>query len=494
MPRLFTLLAALLAAATAAAQPPASVRHAAPAPAEAAALCAQAAPREIRAVWLTTYGGLDWPASPAHLPQETRAQQEALRTMLDRLQAAGINVVLFQSRIRATTAWESAIEPYDGVFAGSTGSRPGYDPLRFAIEECHRRGMECHAWIVAFPLGKHPELARKRPELCRRAGTDWYLNPAAPGTPAYLASLCAEVTRRYDVDGIHLDYIRYPEPAIPFRDDAEWQKADRSRYPDKRSWRAAAIDRCVQAVHDSVKALRPYVRLSCSPIGKYADLARYSSHGWNARDAVGQHAQEWLRRGWMDMLFPMMYFDGLHFYPFLADWHEHESGRWVAPGIGIYQLSPAERDWPLEAVQRQLAVVRGLGLAGQAYYRARFLTDDVKGLYGWLARSYYRQPALVPAMTWADSEAPAPPKPQARREGRRLCITWPPVTDSTPVSYNVYRLDGPGAPRLCARRLRATTYETAPALPELLHCHYAVCTADAYGNESTPAVVRAVAP
>lgn len=107
-------------------------------------------------------------------------------------------------------------------------------------------------------------------------------------------------------------------------------------------------------------------------MGKYSDLSRYSSYGWNARDAVSQDAQRWLRLGWMDMLFPMMYFDGNHYYPFLADWKEHDAGRPVVPGLGIYFLNSREKNWPLLTVQRQMNVARSEGLGGQAFFRTRF--------------------------------------------------------------------------------------------------------------------------
>ena len=124
------------------------------------------------------------------------------------------------------------------------------------------------------------------------------------------------------------------------------------------------MDRVVETVSRAVKSVRPWLVMSCSPVGKYADLPRQSSYGWNARDAVNQDAQKWLARGWMDWLLPMMYFDGQHFYPFAADWQENAHGRVVAPGLGIYCLSPREKDWDLTTITRQLNVVRTLGMGG----------------------------------------------------------------------------------------------------------------------------------
>ncbi len=449
--------------------------------------------REVRAVWLTTLSGLDWPRRPARNEAEAQRQRDDLCRMLDRLEAAGINTVLFQARIRSTTAYASAIEPWDGAFTGTPGERPPYDPLAFAIEECHRRGMECHAWVVAFPICKVAvakqlgtrALPKQHPELCQRCGDQWMMDPGVPGTAPYLARVCREIVEHYDVDGIHLDYIRYPEPSIPFDDNATFRRYGAGQ--DRAAWRAANVDRCVEAIHDAVKAVRPWVKLSCSPVGKYADLARYSSYGWNARDAVHQDAARWLREGWMDMLFPMMYFDGNHYYPFLADWKERDAGRCIAPGLGIYFLHPQEKNWPLVTVRRQMNVARAEGLGGQAFFRAKYLLENHKGLYDWLASDFYRHPALVPPMTWADSVAPAAPRVRQRVEGMTLRLEWTPVLDATPVTYNVYRLDARYGNVLLGRRLTRTEFTQLLSLPALKHSRYAVTAIDAYGNESQPA-------
>lgn len=449
---------------------------------------------EVRAAWLTTLMGLDWPNRPATTETQAEAQRQQLCIMLDKLQAAGINTVLFQSRIRSTTAYASAVEPWDGIFTGTPGQRPLYDPLRFAVDECHKRGMEIHAWVVAFPickvavakqLGKRA-LPQQHPELCQRCGDQWMMDPGVPQTANYLARICQEIAANYEVDGIHLDYIRYPEATIPFNDEATYR-----RYGNKQSrslWRTSNIDRCVQMIHDAVKAVRPWIKLSCSPVGKYSDLSRYSSYGWNARDAVSQDAQRWLREGWMDMLFPMMYFDGKHFYPFLADWKEHDAGRPIVPGLGIYFLNAREKNWPLTTIRRQMNVARAEGLGGQAFFRTKFLLSNEKGLYDWLKNSFYAQQALVPPMTWQDSIPPTHPVLTQRVDGLHLQLQWSPAIDNSgqSVTYNVYRIDPLFGDRLLATHLRETHYECVLALPALRHSSYVVTAVDVYGNESRP--------
>lgn len=146
--------------------------------------------KEIRAVWLTTVYGLDWPHKPATTEAERKAQQQALLDILDRLQEANFNMVFIQARLRGDVIYRSAIEPATKTFSGKYGVLPGYDPLAFVVDECHKRGMECHAWFVTFPLGTEKSVkeqgklsvVKKKPKLCKRHNGEWYLDPGVPET------------------------------------------------------------------------------------------------------------------------------------------------------------------------------------------------------------------------------------------------------------------------------------------------------------------------
>ena len=171
---------------------------------------------EVRAVWLTTIGGIDWPKTYAHDGMGIEVQKQQLCQMLDQLKQAGINTVMLQTRVRATTIYPSDIEPWDGCLSGQPGVSPGYDALQMAIDECHRRGMELHAWVVTIPVGKWNTYGCKRirkryPSIIVKIGDEGFMQPEAYLTADYLGNLCQEITERYDIDCIHLDYIRYPE-------------------------------------------------------------------------------------------------------------------------------------------------------------------------------------------------------------------------------------------------------------------------------------------
>ena len=447
----------------------------------------QAPKHEVRAVWLTTIGGIDWPNFYSQSPYSAEKQKQELRSILDRLQQAKINTVLIQTRIRGTMIYPSQYEPWDGCLSGFPGKSPGYDALQFAIDECHKRGMELHAWVVTIPVGKWDALGckslrKKFPALIRKIGTDGYMNPEDARTGNYLANICREITHNYNVDGIHLDYIRYPET---------WNiKVSREQGRQH-------ITRIVQKIHDAVKSEKPWVKMSCSPVGKFDDLSRYWSHGWNAYTKVCQDAQGWLKSGLMDELFPMMYFRDDQFYPFAIDWKEQSNGRIVVPGLGIYFLDPKEGKWNINDVTAEMQHTRNLGM-GYAFFRNNFLLDNKQGILDFTNR-FNAYPALVPPMTWASNQQPDQPQLlNVTTAGGITNITWrnpKRYTDGnkieTPYIYNnvyasrKYPVDVNDARNLIATRYLGEKLEMEQNGNQPLY--FAVTSMDGYGIESHPA-------
>ena len=458
---------------------------------------APASPKhEVRAVWLTTIMGLDWPKTFATNSINREAQKQELCEILDELQACRINTVVLQTRVRGSLIYPSKIEPWDICMTGTFDRDPGYDPLAFAIEETHKRGMELHAWMVTVPafkvenakkMGKR-SLLKTHPELLKKHGDQYYLDPGLPGSSTYLTALCKELVSNYDIDGIHFDYIRYPENAESFGDGATYKKYGKGE--SKRAWRLDNITKMVRDAYEAVKDIKPWVRVSCSPVGKYKDLSRYSAKGWSAYGAVYQDAQGWLREGIMDMLLPMMYFQGDHFYPFAVDWQENCYGRTVAPGLGIYFLHPREKDWDWGVIQRELCYLRQMGLSGQAYFRSQFLTDNVKGIYTYLQQDYYPYPALLPPMTWQSTSIPEKPQLVSRErvDGINEKIEW--KTETEGCRFVIYASSKTPVDTSNPKNIVKMTYDTSytySLLGAYYHdYHLAITALDRFGNESLP--------
>ena len=434
---------------------------------------------EVRGVWLTTLQRLDWPRTVVHGAADIERQKVELREILDSYRRANINTVFLQTRIRATslfpTCKATGYEPWDAALTDREGGSPGYDPLQYAVEECHRRGMELHAWIVTIPVGKWNALGcrmlrKKKPAMVMKIADEGYMDPACPETAEYLSQYCAAIARRYDIDGIHLDYIRYPETMhrIP--------KQGREN-----------ISRIVKAIYEGVRKEKGWVRISCAPIGKYDDTQRYSSKGWNARSRVCQDVVFWMERGWIDMALPMMYFNGENFYPFLVDWKER--GGSVVPGLGAYMLHPRQRNWSLSEIVRQMSVSRSMGM-GFCFFRSSFFTEDVKGLYRFVATSFAPYPALIPPKADSGEERRRPLAPERLTlyvYGGKAHLAWCGARDNSNgnyLMYNVYAsstfpVDVSKAENILAVRVCGTTL----CVPSS-EMYYAVTATDRYGMES----------
>ena len=456
-------------------------------------LCMAAAARaaepkyEVRAVWLTTIGGLDWPKTYARSATTVERQKDELRTILDMLQRANINTVLIQTRIRGTVIYPSEYEPMDACFTGQRGGDPGYDPLQFAIDECHARGMELHAWVVTIPKGK-------------KGKEEVYMDPADPKTGDYIAAICGEITENYDIDGIHLDYIRYPET---------WnfgqKKGKAKREVETDASRAAReqgrknITDIVRKISNMVKGLKPWVKMSCAPVGKYNDLARVSSRGWNAYHRVCQDVRLWMKEGLMDAIFPMMYFKDDQFFPFALDWQENSYGRAVVPGLGIYMLNAKEGNWERDVIERQMHFLRDNGM-GHAYFRSQFFTDNTKGVYDFIRDNIDRYPALVPPMTGTENEKPGKPTAFTVIRGTQYDILrWdstdrnnePDGNNNPDVYFNVYASEELPVDINDGRNLLRIRFSgNSLAVPKSAvgkELHYAVTAMNRYGAESDAA-------
>ncbi|MDR1882680.1 MAG: family 10 glycosylhydrolase [Prevotella sp.] len=453
---------------------------------------AQAPPTEVRAVWLATNWGLDWPVQGT----SPDAQKKQLCAILDLLQDANFNVVLFQTRVQGRVFYKSGIEPLSAYFNHSGE----FDPLAFAIEECHKRGMECHAWLITYPMekaqikytgrGKRKKatVINNKPDHYKEVNGTWFLDPGRPETKKLLASIVNEIVANYDVDGIHFDYIRYPSNTRKFPDDDTYRKYGNGK--NLHDWRRDNINQLVTEIYDNVKSIKRWVQISSSPLGRYRVLNHISPNdGWTAYETVFQDAGHWMKSGKHDLLFPMMYYRDHQFYPFLDDWMANSNGRIVVPGLGIYQMD--EQNWPLEDILSQVKYIRDNKIKGQAYFRAGNVFGNPTGIKDSI-RAYYSTPAKLPPLTWLDSISPNSPVITQVYKDHEGClnIKWDSPDDNETFTYNVYAspaedmdINNPG--NILATGLRTNSY-SFPASAGEFGYYYFVTASDRYHNESVP--------
>ncbi|MPM24367.1 hypothetical protein SDC9_70849 [bioreactor metagenome] len=442
---------------------------------------------EVRAVWLTTNYGLDWPRNKI----SQQEQKRELVAMLDSLQRYNFNTVIFQVRARGEVFYDSKIEPMASIIVPSGYGKPKFDPLAFAIEECHKRGMELHAWVVTYPLGsdKHVRslgarsVTRINPSITKKYRSEWFLDPGNPKTDDYLLSVVKEIVVNYDIDGIQFDYIRYPDNTGKFPDAGMYRLYGKGKSIEE--WRRDNITRFVTKAYDWVKSQKKWVQVSSAPLGRYRALGNRGV-GWTALETVFQDAAQWMKIGKHDALYPMMYYKEHLFYPFVDDWLENGNSRIIVPGLGTYQM--IELGWSRQDIVNQIDYTRKSESSGQAYFRADNVLSNTKGILNTIDH-YYRHPAKLPAMTWLSNEIPkAPYDLTAENVNGKLQLKWKTDNVGTRATYNVYRsetedFDVNNAENILATGLREPVFEYSALIDEKGY-YYFVTASDSYHNES----------
>jgi uncharacterized lipoprotein YddW (UPF0748 family) len=458
---------------------------------------AQSSKNEIRAVWLTGNYSLDWPSKPFKNSDDINNQQDELIDILDKLKEANFNMVFLQTRLRGDVIYNSQIEPVSPFIREAKNKISKYDPLAFAVSECHKRGLECHAWFVTYPLGPEkvkgkanssPTL-KKIKEKAKLHKKEFYMDPGDPETNVYLLSLIEEIVKKYDVDGIHLDYVRYPDGNFP--DQTTYKRYGKGK--NKADWRRENITRFVSEVYETVKSKKRWVQVSSSVIGVYTTLQNSKKKNYlTAYHNVYQDPVQWLLEGKQDFIVPMMYYADDLFYPSVLDWKSRNKERYIIPGLGVFQLDEKAANWNVNRIKEQINYSRENRMGGNVFFRTRHLMDNKKGILNELKNNFYQHPALLPPLTWLDSAAPLPPKnPHAIITGEYLFLSWesPKQPKNKNVSYNVYRSETRPVDTNNARNL------VAAHVPDLMifvpiedrvesGYYYAVTSYDRYHNES----------
>jgi uncharacterized lipoprotein YddW (UPF0748 family) len=375
-----------------------------------------ATPRELRAAWIATVANIDWPSKPGLPVAQQKAEMIAL---LDCAQRLHLNAVFFQVRSVCDAMYASPLEPWSEYLTGVQGKmpQPFYDPLAFAVQEAHKRGLQLHAWFnpfrAAHPEAKSPSalnhVTRTHPEIIRHYGRQTWCDPGEPVAQARALAAVLDVVKRYDVDGVVFDDYFYPYPekiggaAADFPDGASWKKFGTQSGLSRDDWRRNNINQFVQKVSASVHAAKPWVQFGISPFGIWRPgvPAGIDPKALDSYAKLYADAPLWLRNGWVDYLAPQLYWPIApreHSFTTLYQWWRQQNplGRRVYAALNDAAVGTK---FSADEIGRQIDAVRTqTSNGGEIHYHLRNLLEN-PALAKVVAQKY-SQPALPPAMPW----------------------------------------------------------------------------------------------
>ena len=394
--------------------------------------------REFRAAWVATVYNIDWPSKAGVDPDAQRAE---LRNLFQVAQDTGLNAIIFQIRPAADALYESAYEPWSPHLTGKMDLDPGYDPLSFAIEEAHFRGMELHAWFNPFRAQTNIKkersanhIANTRADWVKQYGNYLWLDPGNPEVRDYTIKIMLDVVKRYDIDGVHIDDYFYPYPypsnedSLPFPDDDTFQRFGRGK---KDTWRRSNVNRFVETLYKRIKKEKPWVKFGISPFGIWRPgTPKGTEAGLDAYNLLYADARKWLHKGWIDYMMPQLYWsidsEGQSF-PRLLDWwvSENKKNRHLWPGIATDRVGDQR---PASEMTKQIDLIRKIkkGYPGHAHWSADSVIKNQKGVQTLLKKKTYAALAIVPPSKWLGSKAPAKPTLLLTPRGDRLILQLAP--------------------------------------------------------------------
>ncbi len=469
--------------------------------------------REMRSAWVATVWRIDWPpnvVSSTGNTSQIQRQQDAMTKMLDSLQVNNFNAINLQVRSRCDAFYKSSYEPWSSDLVETRGMDPGWDPLEWVVAECHKRGMECHAWINPYRFesvsgawtGQPGDYRKDHPDWVMDVGTAAILNPGLPEVRQRICDIIREIVANYDVDGLLFDDYFYLSGTTTDHDGDLYNayKAAGGTLSIG-DWRRENVNQMVADVYRTIKETKPWVRFGVSPAGVAATSSSVASQygllpcpagsDWQYND-IYSDPLAWLSRNTLDYLSPQVYWriGAWADYGKITPWWYEASkkfGRHVYISQGNSDMSGGTSEWDQMVEEIRLNRSSEADNPGTIWYSVKNVYVSNGGNFGhYLLNRVFNTPALIPAMTWLSAPKQGMVN-NLQRDGNKL--TWDGVDNvrytiyAYPSAYPVENFDA------SADYLMGTSYTNSFTIPDkwMGSYNYGVCILDRYGNEYTAA-------
>jgi len=468
--------------------------------------------REFRGAWIQCVNG-------QFKGMSTEAMQRTLTYQLNELQKDGCNAIIFQVRPECDALYESSIEPWSYYLTGEQGSRPYpyWDPLKWMVDECHKRGMELHAWINPYRAktktahgNARNHVVVQHPEWTFQYDGLTLLNPALQECRDYICNVARDIVTRYDVDGFHIDDYFYPYPVagVQIPDDAQY-RANSNGIGNRGDWRRFNVNLFIEQLYKTVHEAKPWMKVGISPFGIYrnkkSDPNGSRTNGLQNYDDLYADVLLWDANGWMDYCVPQIYWEignrAADYDELIHWWNQHltRTALYIGEDVERTVKHADLKDKNRHQLSAKMSLHQQLPrVKGTVLWYAKAAVDNI-GNYGTSLRNvYWRTPALQPVMEHIDKKAPK----KVRKlkafnfDGQRVLFWTAPKGkgwQDEATRYAVYRFDKSEKVDLHdTSHLKAIVSDTFYEMPanEQTPCVYVVTALDRMQNESKEVKVK----
>lgn len=485
---------------------------------------------EFRATWFTTHYAIDWPSTKATSESKREQQKKEMTNIFDEMVAGNMNAVCMQVRSLSDATYKSSYENWASILTGTRGKDPGYDPLAYAVEEAHKRGLELHVWVNPFRVTSGGTISTD--DLVWKNAGEWIIkydngsfdgqiiDPGFPDARAYVIKVLMEIVNNYDVDGIVMDDYFYPYGGTTTED----AKSKALYKPDNvvdvnkdgdtdDDWRRSNVDVCLKALYDTIQSVKPWVRLGMGTFGIWSTQKKAAEaygltlpsgiSGLDDYDVQACNPIEWVMNGYVDYINPQLYWATSTTstnYNVLCEWWakdvcEHFSNQ-LPDGKKVhffvsqaaYRAVDGGFSEGISEIQKQITANRknlSSGSTGSVFYN----TKSYRQMATDLAASHFIYKALPPAMDWKSKialEAPTDLKISGNT------VTWQhPTAERFTVYVYPKGLDFATAQK-DAQYLQGVVYGQSCELnvEGLMDMTIAVCSYDRFGVEHGVALLN----